>query len=237
MSRNNTARKPYCKVCFDAGKPETEYTSHWVKDRNGKTLCPTLLNTECRYCYKLGHTAKFCDVLVKNNKEKERAERRYQAAAKEQPKQKVVEKKPTNLFATLCEDSDSEEEIKVSNPTTIVEDYPVLGAPAKKIEVSLPKVEAEVKTGWAAIAAKPKEDKFIKQIEERSLTRLLPQSALKAAVDPKPAPWASQGRDYTKDVYTKSWADWTDSDDSDEEEEEVVPQKTTYIQAVDDDDW
>jgi hypothetical protein len=202
MYRNNTARKPYCKVCFDAGKPETEYTSHLVKDHNGKTLCPTLLKTECRYCYKWGHTAKFCDILSKNNKEKTE---RTSPAAKEKPKQKMVQQKPTNLFTTLCDLSDSEEKIKVSKPTTIV-DYPVLGAPAKKVE-----------TGWAAIAAKPKEDKFIKQIEERSLTRLLPQSALKAAVDPKPAQGASQGLDYTKDIYTKSWADWTDSDDSDEE--------------------
>jgi hypothetical protein len=215
MSRNNNARKPYCKVCFDAGKPEIEYTSHWLKDRNGKTLCPTLLNTECRYCYKLGHTAKFCDILSKNNLE---SERRSQTAAKEKPKQKVVQKKPTNIFATLCDSSDSEKEIKV---TTIV-DYPVLGAPAKKDK-------PEVKTGWAAIAAKPKEDIFIKQIEVRSLTRLLPQSVIKAT---NPAP---QGHDYTKKIYSKNWADWTDSDDSDEEEE-VVPQKTTYIQAVDDDD-
>ena len=61
--------KPFCKVCQDAGKPESEYASHWVKDLTGKTTCPTLLNTECRYCFKLGHTAKFCDNLIKVNKE------------------------------------------------------------------------------------------------------------------------------------------------------------------------
>ena len=158
MSRNTknvSTRKPYCKVCHDAGKPESEYTGHWVKDRDGKTLCPTLLNTECRYCYKLGHTAKFCDILAKNNKEREKAERRQsgiesQSVALKKP---VVQKKPQNAFACLC-DSDSEEE--VSKPNTIVESFPVLGVASNKIEVSIPKVEAEVKTGWAAIVAKPK---------------------------------------------------------------------------------
>ena len=81
MSRNNnSAKKPYCKVCHDAGKSESEYTSHWVKslpDRNGKSnvTCPTLLSNECRYCFKLGHTAKFCPVLVQNKKDKDRSER------------------------------------------------------------------------------------------------------------------------------------------------------------------
>jgi hypothetical protein len=75
MSRNVSAKKPYCKICHDAGKPEKEYTNHMLKDRNGKTVCPTLLNTECRFCHKLGHTAKFCDApKKKEKKEKERSE-------------------------------------------------------------------------------------------------------------------------------------------------------------------
>ena len=204
MSRNinNNSKKPYCKVCHDAGKPESEYTSHWVKDLTGKTTCPTLLDTECRYCYKLGHTAKFCDVLAKNNKEKEKIERRAQSAA---PKQTSQKKKPQNTglvmcnrFAALCDVSDSEEE--VSNTNTIVNEYPSLGTPAKKVKVErglvaveLPKVQPEVKTGWAAIAAKPKEAKPV--------------------VEAKPAPWANKPA-----VLTKSWADWSDSEDEDEDE-------------------
>ena len=30
----------FCKVCKDAGKTETEYTSHYVKDKSGKVICP-----------------------------------------------------------------------------------------------------------------------------------------------------------------------------------------------------
>lgn len=54
---------PYCKVCRDAGRPEKEYTSHFVKDQpgpNGKVVCPTLLNQACRICHQTGHTATYC---------------------------------------------------------------------------------------------------------------------------------------------------------------------------------
>lgn len=54
---------PFCKVCRDAGKPEKEYTSHFVKDQpgpNGKVVCPTLLNQACRICNKTGHTSSYC---------------------------------------------------------------------------------------------------------------------------------------------------------------------------------
>ena len=254
MSRNAkitpATKKPYCKVCFDAGKPESEYTSHWVRslpDRNGKSnvTCPTLLSTECRYCYELGHTAKFCPVLEKNKKEKERADRRSQAAS-ERPKQKVYEaNKSTSMFDVLRDDSDSEEEVKVSIVSKPVENFPVLGAPAKKVEVTLPKTEPEVKTGWAAIAAKPKEDTqfhWMKQIEERSVAKSLPQSAMKPKPEVKIAPWAA--KDYSKPIYTKSWADWSDSDE--EEEDEVdVPESPIFYRTqislskeeIDDDDW
>ena len=229
MSKKNVStKKPYCKVCHDAGKPESEYTSHWVKDLSGKTTCPTLLNTECRYCYKLGHTAKFCDVAKKNNKEKEKAERRSQAVA---PKPVVVQKKPHNAgalgangFAALCDDSDSEEE--VSNTNTIVNEYPVLCEPAKK-------VETEVKTGWVAIAAKPKEVKpvstpgfvvlsdYIKKAPEQ-------QPKPKPVVEAKAAPWASQ----PKASQMKSWADWSDSEDEEDELPEV-----NFNQEIEDDTW
>lgn len=263
MSRNAkihpASKKPYCKVCFDAGKPESQYTSHWVRtlpDRNGKStvLCPTLLDTECRYCYGLGHTAKFCPVLEKRNKDKESkarralgADRKSQASASEKAKEKAPEsKKPASIFDALREDSsDSEDEVKVSIKSNPVENFPVLGAPAKKVEVTLPRTEPEVKTGWAAIAAKPKEDKFMKKVEELSILKSLPQSALKPK--PEAVSLPSIGRDYTKPIYTKSWADWTDSD-SDEDDivmpsenpalkRETMPSGWSTNFSMEDEDW
>jgi hypothetical protein len=60
--------KPFCKVCYDAGKSEREYTSHFVKSKpgnDGKVVCPYLLSLECSYCKKKeGHTASHCPVLA-----------------------------------------------------------------------------------------------------------------------------------------------------------------------------
>lgn len=141
-------KKPYCKVCHDAGK---EYNNHWVKDLNGKTTCPTLLNTECRYCFKLGHTTKFCSLLTKNKKEKEKAERRVEAVSREFPRQKCELKKQSNGFAALEEDSDLEEE-------PLIDDHPILCL----------SVKPEVKTNcWAEIAARPKP-----HVEEKPIIKI-----------------------------------------------------------------
>jgi hypothetical protein len=83
MSSRNTAAsvsatKPYCKVCYDAGRPEQEYTSHFVKDQpgpNGKVICPTLLNQSCRICNKTGHTSSYCPQY--RRREEPRREERY----------------------------------------------------------------------------------------------------------------------------------------------------------------
>ena len=67
----STTIKPFCKVCYDTGKPMEIYTSHYVKDVpgvSGKVICPTLLATECRYCRKKGHTISKCPLLQKHGK-------------------------------------------------------------------------------------------------------------------------------------------------------------------------
>lgn len=213
MSRNtkNVTKKPYCKVCHDAGKPESEYTSHWVKDLTGKTTCPTLLNTECRYCYKRGHTAKFCDVLAKNNKEKDRAKSRQsgsrlgtQAVTSHKQAVPAVQKKQTNVFEALCDDNELEE--KVSN--TIVNEYTFLREPAK-VEVRQP----EVKTGWAAIVAKPKEDQPV-----ITPSFMVLSDYMKKAPEAKPIVEATIPQ--PKAIQMKSWADWSDSED-----DELPPNK------------
>jgi len=85
-SSRNTANtttapaKPFCKVCRDAGKPESEYTSHFVKDQpgpNGKVTCPTLLNQACRICDKTGHTSSYCPQYRRPSREEPRREERY----------------------------------------------------------------------------------------------------------------------------------------------------------------
>jgi hypothetical protein len=131
-------KKPFCKVCYDAGKPESDYTSHYVRslpDRKGHTTvtCPTLMSTECRYCGNYGHTTKFCPIASNKNQ--------YQKQRQTQKQREMPEKttltKPINVskFAVL-DDSDSEDEEYPDYRLDIVAANPVI-------------------TGWNEMAAKP----------------------------------------------------------------------------------
>ena len=231
---NKFEKKPYCKVCHDAGKPEREYTSHWVKDRDGKTLCPTLLNTECRYCFKLGHTAKFCQALAKNNKKRDSTPKC--TVLPQDHRKNTSFKAPANSFAALECDSDLEEEITpIGN---LVEDFPTLKGDRsgnKKDDILRPVVQSGVKTGWAEIAAKPAE---VKQVVPQLVSL---QSNCVSTDFNKISPPA-----FNREWLTKSWADWSESD-SEEEDLQVKPWTTVCATqtitpgwstaVVDDDDW
>lgn len=192
-------KKPCCKVCQDAGKPEEVYTSHWVKDLTGKTVCPTLLNVECRFCHKLGHTTKYCKELEQENKEKMRAEKKlkYQkhttTAAVQKP---VVQKKKNtaNVFDVFCEDDESDQD-----------DQKCLVDSAS----ACMKTHVEVVNSWASIAAKPKEQKPVALPPTQKTGLVLVSDFVKQQPpqEAKPAPWS---RNY---VAKKSWADLSDSED------------------------
>ena len=71
-TRKQTVVKKFCKVCQDAGKSESEYTSHFVRDSpgpNGKVICPTLLSQKCRGCGTNGHTYKYCPSIKQQVRE------------------------------------------------------------------------------------------------------------------------------------------------------------------------
>lgn len=63
VSTKAAATTPFCKVCYDAGLPTEQFTSHFVKDQpgpNGKVVCPTLLAQRCLICGIPGHTSSYC---------------------------------------------------------------------------------------------------------------------------------------------------------------------------------
>jgi len=73
---NGPADMPFCKVCYDAGLPVADYTSHYVKDQpgpDGKVVCPTLLAQKCLNCGVPGHTTNYCPEKLRG--ERERSER------------------------------------------------------------------------------------------------------------------------------------------------------------------
>lgn len=184
---NNSQKKPFCKVCFDAKKSESEYTSHYVRsrpDQNGNTIvtCPILAATECRYCFKFGHTIKFCNVLEekkkRDNKDKSVAIRN-QKAAERNAVVPVALKRDNAIyagkFASLC---DEEEEVVKPNVLVANNDFPTLN----KKQVSF---ETTSNSNWASVAAKP------------------------AAPVAKPAAKPAT----VKKAQARSWADESDSDD------------------------
>jgi hypothetical protein len=115
-------KKPFCKVCFDAGKSEKEYTSHYPRsspEPTSKVVCPTLLSQECKYCKKVaGHTASYCPELAKAKKEEVKRQRQQQQEkakkeeqkAKEEDAKKKKTKKIANKFSALDDEDDEEEE-------------------------------------------------------------------------------------------------------------------------------
>jgi len=173
MNTNNNrsaaaACKKFCKVCFDAGKPESMYTSHTVKSvdvRSGKllTTCVTLLALECRYCFKNGHTVKFCPVLEENkkmDKEKERVNRvQHQVRPQEQPK---VVQKPLNVFAALAEGRDDEED-EVQMPLTVASDeFPALMGNTKAVGSNCSK-------SYSCVAATPVDEVRLDTLRKQRL--------------------------------------------------------------------
>ena len=105
------APKKYCKVCHDAGKSETEYTSHFIRENRdpcSKVVCPTLLSLECRYCSKKGHTVKYCKLLEKDKIAEARQTK--SSITNTKPKSQEKYKQPNNMFSNLESDSEDEEQ-------------------------------------------------------------------------------------------------------------------------------
>ena len=201
-NRSAPARKPFCKVCHDAGKPESDYTSHYVRslpDRTGKTnvTCPTLLNTECRYCYELGHTAKFCPILEARKKDDERRHREEERRTRETRKPVAQPKAQQNTYSVLFDNDDEAE------PKPVVEEFPALGPPSQRVV-----------TGYAAAAAKPVP---IVEVKTQSLpsgfTVLKKGATYEKTETPKPMIARPQ---------PIKWVSWDSDDDSHDEEETYV---------------
>jgi len=183
----------FCKVCFDSGKDESVYTSHFVKSApvNGVIVCPTLKATECRYCKKSGHTVKFCKAL--QEKEKMNKKRKEMPTKSPVKKEKVVEK-VRNPFDALNFESDDEDEEHL---------MPSIVTTAPKVALS----------GWAAIAAMPKKE------EPKKVTLVVKEKPVETPLEDSGNSYLK--KDFSNRVW-KSWADYSDSDDDDEEECEPV---------------
>ena len=166
--------KPFCKVCYDSGKSSAEYSTHYVRNRpGGDVVCPTILNQQCKYCKKIGHTPSKCPALEgKYNKaqaQQLKAQQNYVQKLQAQQKKEALQERA----ARLCESPPPREHNKkevlqaraarlcVSPPPNISEanisealneNFPVMGeTEGGKIIRPVP-MKLNV---WASIVARP----------------------------------------------------------------------------------
>ena len=150
--KNEENPSSFCKVCFDAGKAEGEYTSHFVKSEagsKGKVVCPTLLEMSCTYCHMKGHMKSYCAILKKNviDRKKECSLAAYEARILDENGGKNDAKNggkndaknggnnggkntksntKSNVFGSLCCASDSDSESESESESESKEDFPAL---------------------------------------------------------------------------------------------------------------
>lgn len=218
---SSSVKKPFCKVCQDAGKPESEYTSHFVRslpDKNGNTtvICPVLAATECRYCHGLGHTTKFCPVIQDNNKREEKrmnaaiqaakAEQRAHDAARAAAKKS---RKPTGAFVVLADDSDDEKQV----PNVKISSNEKSPSKDKILDEFPPLVE-----GLSGASLKP-----VSSVSWATTIAVSHAAPVYNETPPKV--------EFKLSSTSKCWADWSDSDTEEEYEAsspKLVRTKSTY---------
>lgn len=148
-----------CKVCIDAGKSVEEYTSHWVKDREGNVACPTLLNQKCLVCGKCGHTTSYCKMKVDapgstfltarnpatNEREHEREHRIDTRLEKPMPPRPASSNKYA-LLGLMEHEAQEKERVKLTT-------FPALQQLEKKPEITRPATATATMTATAAIVS------------------------------------------------------------------------------------
>jgi len=231
-NNNVNSRKPFCKVCADAGKTDTAHFPRKTADPNSEVVCPTLLSLECRYCFKNGHTVKYCTVLKERNARDEqyrREEERHQRHVEQERQARlppIVEKKATGKFAAFIDEDEEEERKERQEEEMRLKVEEAAAALVAKREAEFPTFglkpapkTAAPSNNWATMA-------------QNAASLPLPKPKPKAVVEEKPK------------LNYVGWAE--DSEDEYEEEmyESVVNNNDhiniTYYSArstADDDDW
>ena len=235
-NNNVNSRKPFCKVCADAGKTDTAHFPRKTPDPNSEVVCPTLLALECRYCFKNGHTVKYCVVLKdrKNFEEQERREHdRYVRQEERRLEQDrlarappVAPKTSAGKFTAFLEENEEEERQEEEQ---------------RRIDLAVQEANAQ--------ALLKKEAEFPSFVSKKAPT--IPTGgnnwatmASNAALLAVPKPLKSKVIVAQVQPLKTQWAD--DSDDEEDEEmyESVVNNNDhiniTYYSAratADDDDW
>lgn len=236
-------KKPFCKVCFDAKKPQAVYESHFVKDREGKVTCVTLLEQECRYCFKTGHTVKFCPAVAANNASKEKAEnqRRRQQEAEERHKRQEqsnaaaaakAKMNSTGRYAALFCDDDSDDEQEAKPQVKPVEEFPALGKPSQFVASATMNFASAIKKDRIQVE-KQREQEENQKIQEAGFT-VLSRNTNGTTKKLEPTKMPSSIPASVQPIYCSSskGKSWIDSDSEDEDDEQYFAPNVTLNRSV-----
>ena len=235
----NNSKKPFCKVCFDAGKADTAHFIRKTPDPKSQVTCPTLLALECRYCLQHGHTVKYCTVL----KQQDKADSKHRRVIgnqnqKQNLKQNPAQIKNTNKFAVF-EDEDELELIQQLEQqhisVALEQQFPTLNTLANQTLATQDNLQFPTLS--------------TKTLSTKTTTNTTNKWAAMASVAAnKPIPIIKQQEPIiTKQTNTK----WADDDYEDEDEEDLdledtyapvaytyAPVAYTYTHyTANDDDW
>jgi hypothetical protein len=240
---SKTGNNKFCKVCYDAGKDESVYSSHFVKI-DSIVVCPTLKATECRYCRKMGHTIKFCKVLNEKNNYMMRQTpthlskpTTYYNQKKMEPSTSIV--KAQNIFESLDNDSDDEKEITSRWTVPVVTPRePQLKGWSNIVAASLEKDSSTSTSTSSTLSSFTTLTPFSKTKEGSVIHTNNKELAANANTS------ASVIASIIRPTQIKNWADYTDSEDEDDYKDEygyVLGKRfVTYIDTTsgeDEDDY
>lgn len=179
-SRNTASvsatEKPFCGVCFNSGKTEKEYTSHYTKSvpgAKGLVCCPTILQHTCEYCKEKGHFKANCHILKQKEKMKMKQIEKNDYKPINHKNTQIILNNPPAKKSTFSlafgEDSDDEED-------NIKKKEIIRVANEEKVPAEVIFVPKQYKISYSMIAKTPVKEKLTipiqtvkKSIQELSL--------------------------------------------------------------------
>jgi hypothetical protein len=250
----------FCKFCKDAGKTQKEFTSHFPKDKpgkDGKVVCPTILNNECRYCHEKGHAKSHCPVLKAKNSRKRmtggsnRWRRRPRQTEgnlngwvmnsckqqKPRPITTVKRSSSSNPFAALSEQDDTARKV-VALPK-VMKPKAAAGSWAKKPDLNKEAIQQRLANMKQELAVEEQLNE-----DEVQMTQLLSVKELKKCHEDVYDARVSLNRaayevfnQCSVPAYVGSWADACDSDSDGEIDEEEIASDSFGRPKTDNSAW
>jgi hypothetical protein len=170
-SKAAVQKKSFCKVCKDAGKEESVYTGHNIRNERNKVVCPLLLSQSCFKCTALGHTPKYCPQGKNEEKIQKRRDYKDRSDAASKINNEMRVSRSASYFGVLCVDTNEEvvvPEKKIKAKKAVVSDEPTYAsvlrtqarqpAPVPIVMQAPPKIVVEKKLSWADCVSSDDDD-------------------------------------------------------------------------------